>query len=69
MYTHYCGKKIEDMKDKEIIDLVKGLYESIYVVECYGAKDIPLLGDLMAVLNTRGYEFNEDTKLSVQKIK
>jgi hypothetical protein len=69
MYTHYCGKKIADMKSKEIIDLVERLYESIYVVECYGAKDIPLLETFMNVLHKRGYEINEDTKLSIKKSK
>ena len=55
------------MKDNEIINLAKELYSSIYITECYGAKDVPLLDDLMKVLEDRGYEINEDSKLSIVK--
>jgi len=67
MYTHIAGKEIAKMPDKEIIDHVKGLYDSIYVSECYGSKDLPLLGDLMAVLQKRGYEINDESRLSITK--
>lgn len=73
MYTTYCGKKIAKMADKEIIGLVEGLYESIYVVDCFGAKDIGLLETFIDALGKRGYEINEyeeneNAKISIEKI-
>jgi hypothetical protein len=67
MYTTYCGIPIKKMKDKELINLVKDLYEAIYITDCYGAKDIPLLGDLMFHLHTRGYQIEENSKLCIRK--
>ena len=67
MYTHIAGKEIAKMPDKEIKDHVKGLYDAIYVSECYGAKDMGLLGDLIAVLEKRGYEINDESRLSITK--
>ena len=67
-YQKYCGKSIKDMTTKKIKTLVEGLHESIYVVECYGAKDIALLESFKEELYNRGYEICEDSKLSIRKI-
>ena len=57
------------MKDKDIINLVEGLYKSIYVVDCYGSKDMLLFATMIDALNKRGYEMEENSQLQITKIK
>ena len=52
-------KKISEMKDEELIDLVKGLYNSIHVVECYSSRDLILFEAAVEELERRGYRVCE----------
>lgn len=45
--------------DGKLIGYVKGLHETIYVIECFGTKDLCLYDAAIAELERRGYELVE----------
>ena len=49
-------KSIREMNDEELIDLYESLYEAVYVLECYGARDYQLMLAAEAELERRGYK-------------
>ena len=65
MFTKYLGKKIKDMKDGEVIDHVEGLYQALFVTECYGAKDMELFNTMVKTLEDRGYEVTEEIENTI----
>jgi len=58
---------IEEMDDTKLIEEASSLYESIYVVDCFGARDIMILDAMCAELKKRGYTINETTELHIGK--
>jgi len=60
--------KIRDMSDEQLIELFKGLYEAIYVAECYGAADLVLIEAVAEELERRGYKIVERSEVEVVKV-
>jgi hypothetical protein len=58
--------KLADMTDQEIIDLVKGAHDAIFVSECYGTRDMRAFEYGSAELSNRGYDVNRMTILSIE---
>lgn len=52
----FFNKDFKDMTDKQLIDDVQGLNQSIDVVECFGVKDLVLRGMIENELGKRGYD-------------
>ena len=52
----FFNKEFKDMTDKQLIDDVQGLNQSIDVVECFGVKDLILRGMIENELGKRGYD-------------
>jgi len=52
----FFNKEFKDMTDKQLIDDVQGLNQSIDVVECFGVKDLVLRGMIENELGKRGYD-------------
>jgi hypothetical protein len=59
--------KYTKLSDSELIGEAMALYDSIYVTECYGVKDILYLDAITAELEKRGYEVMEDKKLTFKQ--
>lgn len=59
--------KFADMTDKELIDIVVGLHDSIYVTECYGTKDMINYMNAGAELERRGIAMEENKSLTFSK--
>ena len=47
------------MSDEELIERFESLYQTIYIVECFGSKDVQELIEVEAELRKRGYTFQE----------
>ena len=62
-------EELEAQSDDELIVDAKALYESIYIVECYGTKDIFLLKFMYTELERRGYEVRVEERLVITKKK
>lgn len=60
-------KSIKEQTDKELINLVNGLFDSLYITECFGTKDMLLYEAGCRELEKRGYQVNETKKLSIEK--
>lgn len=58
---------IRKMDDDELKSEAEGLHESIYVVGCYGAKDILFLDAMLAELEYRGFTVEEETSLFIDR--
>ena len=54
-------------RDEQLIADAKGLFDSIYVVECYGSKDLMRLDATIGELERRGYTVVERTTLDFIK--
>ena len=52
----FFNKEFKDMTDKQLIDDVQGLNQSIDVVDCFGVKDLILRGMIENELGKRGYD-------------
>jgi hypothetical protein len=59
--------KIKAMTDKQLIEEYKSLYESIYVIDCFGTKDLLLLQAIETELYNRKYEISEVKSVFVKK--
>ena len=59
--------KFSDMTDDQLIGEAKALYESIYITDCYGVKDMLYLDAITQELTRRGYQSVERTTLTFQK--
>jgi hypothetical protein len=55
------------MSDKELMDMAKGLHESINVSECYGTKDHWNYEGVCYELEKRGYKMSEERSLVIRK--
>lgn len=55
------------MTAEDLIEYAKSLHCSIYEVQCYSAKDMLRLDAVLAELNERGYETNEQRTLVIRK--
>ncbi|MCI4407804.1 MAG: hypothetical protein JHC26_01840 [Thermofilum sp.] len=55
-------KKISEMSDKELISYAIQLHDVIFVVECYGLKDLYDYAVVMKELIRRGYKIQEVQK-------
>ena len=58
---------ISQMKDKELIETFKSLYDSINVTECYGVKDLIIFDTCEKELLKRGYSIEENKGVKVTK--
>lgn len=56
-------KKLEEMTDEELKRQFISLYESIYVSECFGSRDVLELEMIARELERRGYEITEEPKI------
>jgi len=52
-------REIMELTDTELIQEYGGLYSAIYIVECYGTKDLIRLSEVCAELDKRGYKPEE----------
>ena len=52
----FFNKEFKDMTDKQLIDDVQELNQSIDVVDCFGVKDLILRGMIENELGKRGYD-------------
>jgi hypothetical protein len=59
--------KFTDMSDNQLIGEALALYDSIYVREGYGGKDMLYLDAITAELEKRGYEVTETKKLTFKR--
>ena len=59
--------QFKDMSDKELVDMVAGLHDCIYVAECYGVKDMVNFQNAEAELDKRGIAMDEVTSLVFTK--
>jgi hypothetical protein len=59
--------KFTDMSDNQLIGEALALYDSIYVTECYGVKDMLYLESITRELEKRGYTAVEDKKLTFKR--
>lgn len=58
---------LKELTDKELKEEAIALYESIYVTECYGIRDMFLYEKVLAELRNRGYTVQERIELIIEK--
>ena len=58
---------IKNMKDIDLIAFAEDIYDMIYVVECFGAKDMVYLEMAINELGKRGFTVIENKKLKISK--
>ena len=63
----YHDKPFKKWTDKQLIDDAKGLYSSIYVMDCYGMHDLIELDGITEELDRRGYEIQESKSINFVK--
>jgi len=61
------GQYVEGKTDEELIEEAKGLYNSIYVVDCFSSRDITLFDWIVGELEKRGYEVETESAFSIEK--
>ena len=54
--------KIKDRTDSELIDDWKGLYQAIYIVDCFGVSDLANFAMVQEELKRRGMEVEDETE-------
>lgn len=59
--------KVKEMSDEDLKDNAQELHTSIYVVECFGSRDLLLYEQVSKELAERGYEVKERKTLSIKK--
>jgi len=59
--------EIKDMTDKELKDEYLAYYESIYIVECYSARDMMWLDALGRELHRRGFTITQGQPVISEK--
>ena len=52
-------KELKKLSDEKLIEEHEATYQSIYVIGCYGVRDMMLLMSLENELQRRGYEYSE----------
>jgi hypothetical protein len=58
---------VRQLRDKELIELMIQLHESIYVLDCYSASDLQLYYAVLEELKRRGYVVKTAETLVVEK--
>ena len=58
---------VKDMSDERLKNNARELYTSIYVVDCFGSRDLQLYEQVSEELADRGYEVKEVKSLSIEK--
>lgn len=58
---------VKEMSDERLKDNAQELHTSIYVVECFGSRDLQLYEQVLEELVERGYEVKETKTLSIEK--
>jgi len=61
-------KKISEMSDEELIRRFESLYQAIYVVECFGSRDVIELVEVEEELARRGYKIQEEIPKVVKEV-
>ena len=59
--------QFKDMSDKELVDMVAGLHDSIHITECYGVKDMVNFQNAEAELDKRGIAMDEKRTVTFTK--
>jgi len=67
MAKEISKETLKALTDEELIIQAKELYESIYVIVCYGRRDILLLRFMYTELARRGYEIEEKRRSVIIK--
>jgi len=60
---------LSEMSDEELKNRYISLWESIFVVECYGSRDLIDMEAIAQELERRGYQVTESRKPRIRKIK
>lgn len=60
-------KNIKDMSDEDLVSSYKDLYDTVYVIECYGKIDMVFLQAYEGELARRGYSIKESPSVEVTK--
>ena len=59
------GKKFSEMDIEELKKLYKSLYDSVYIIDCFGTSDLVNLHGIERELYKRGYRVIETTKMEI----
>jgi hypothetical protein len=62
-------KALGEMSDEELKSRYISLWESVFVVECFGSKDLIELEAIAQELERRGYEVTESRKPRIRRIR
>jgi hypothetical protein len=60
---------LSEMSDEELKRRYVSLWESVFVVECFGSKDLLELEAIAQELENRGYEVTETRKPRIRKVR
>jgi hypothetical protein len=58
---------LKDWKAARLISTACSLYSAVYQSECFGVRDLVLLGAIEHELIRRGYEVDENRTLTIRK--
>lgn len=61
-------KDLKDMTLSELKREFRAMYETVYIIDCYGTRDVRWLEALEEELRVRGYEADMKTKIYFRKI-
>lgn len=56
-----------DWTDQHLIESASADFQDVYVIECYGVKDMLNMMGAMKELKARGYRIDEEPTLSISK--
>ena len=59
-------RRLEDIGDRELIEMAKGLFDAIYNIECFSARDVELLYVILEELKRRGYSVEKKCELVIE---
>lgn len=59
--------KVSEWSTEKLKEEGQALWQSIYIVDCFGVKDMILLNMIEKELYHRGYKFQETTQLEIIK--
>lgn len=59
--------RFSEMKDKELIEMAEGLFDSVFVSECYGTHDLRNYEGVCFELEKRGYDVHTKSVLVIKK--
>ncbi len=57
----------KNMKTKDLIELVKGCHDSVYITDCFGTRDLINLDRGSLELEKRGYTIKKHRTISIKK--